>query len=302
MPDADCLPWRRRAEAGTVLIRNKDTGYGCVREGLDGAARWGVACGRPELWNARRRLTHLPRTPAACRPRPACRFYVPVGSLEAERSQELRRRVKLGGESPPSRLAFAARVPALGAHPRAPARPARPRPPAADVQADGVTEDEVIVDGEHRTYRLKSYPALGRVLLPSDKWGFMRNMYWYIVFGAFLFAACAQIKFYFPCFNGYTAVPWGGNSYCVPDGRVGEVGATCPADICSKRIPVNLSTYAAMLNGALAGMTGVWATVLYVAMVCVGAPFGSSSISEPVWKKGAIIGSTGGFFWGAWWG
>lgn len=231
---------------------------------------------------------------------------MPVGSLEAERSQELRRRVKLGGESPRPPLGVRSRgCPPTPRSPPAPAAyPAARHPAAADVQADGLTEDEVVVDGEHRTYRLKSYPALGRVLLPPVKWGFMRNMYWYIVFGAFLFAACAQIKFYFPCFNGYTAVPWGANSYCVPDGRVAEVtAASCPADICSKRIPVNLSTYAAMLNGALAGMTGVWATVLYVAMVCVGAPFGSSSISEPMWKKGAIIGPTGGFFWGeyAWW-
>lgn len=175
----------------------------------------------------------------------------------------------------------------------------------ADVQADEVEESDVIVDQAHRTYRLKSYPAVASVLVGAynnnHKLGFLRGSWWYVVFGAFLFAALAQIKFLFPCFNGYTAVTWGaaGDSYCVPVDRVVDVTpSSCPADICSKRIPVTLSTYAAMLNGALAGRTGALATLLYVIMVCVGAPFGSNGVTDPVWNKGAIVGSSGGYFYG----
>lgn len=92
---------------------------------------------------------------------------------------------------------------------------------------------------------------------------------------------------------------WSGASYCVPPSDLPRVTPTsCPQDVCTKRIPVTLQTYAALLNGAIAGPTGAWATLLYVAMVCLGAPFGSDGTSRAVWQRGALIGPTGGFFAG----
>lgn len=176
----------------------------------------------------------------------------------------------------------------------------RRRVRAGDVQAVGLTDDDVSVDAGARTYRLARHASLGAVLLPglADRRAVAARAA-AVVLGAFAFAALAQAKFLFPCTQGYAAVGWRGDSYCVPDGRVADVTpAACPADICSKRIPVNLSTYAAMLAGAVGGGLGVAATAVYVALVCVGAPFGSSGVSDPVWARGAVVGPTGGFFVG----
>lgn len=169
----------------------------------------------------------------------------------------------------------------------------------ADVQAVGLSENDISVDAQKRQYRITRHGSLAAVLAPSL--ATTRAKWLYVVLGAFAFAALAQAKFLFPCTSGYTAVSWKIDSYCVPIDRVGDVTpAACPADICSKRIPVTFSTltFAAMLNGAVGGTMGVWATVLYVALVCVGAPFGSSGLYEPVWARGALVGSTGGFFAG----
>ena len=53
-----------------------------------------------------------------------------------------------------------------------------------------------------------------------------------------------------------------------------------------------------LLLGAIAGRTGALGTLLYVAMVCVGAPFSSSKLVDPMWNKGAIVSSSGGYLVG----
>jgi len=55
-----------------------------------------------------------------------------------------------------------------------------------------------------------------------------------------------------------------------------------------------------MLLGAIGGRAGCFATALYVLMVCIGAPFQAASggVGKAMWDKGAIISSSGGFFWG----
>jgi len=150
----------------------------------------------------------------------------------------------------------------------------------------------VVVDWRARTYRLSEYPPLA----------FLVGRLWFVPLGALLIAACAQVQFLFPCTVGYTAVAWGaaGNSYCVPSNRLASVtAASCPTDLCSQRIPVTMQTFAVLLNGALAGAsTGTAATLLYVLLVCLGAPFGAGGRVDPVWQKGAIVGSSGGYLWG----
>lgn len=67
------------------------------------------------------------------------------------------------------------------------------------------------------------------------------------------------------------------------------------------RIPVTMQTFAVMMVGAIAGRWGGFgAAVLYVAMVCVGAPFQGASGGKglAVWDKGGVVGVSGGFFWG----
>lgn len=162
----------------------------------------------------------------------------------------------------------------------------------ADVQSawTGEGERDVRVDATRRTYTFARYPPLG----------FFVDVRWFAILGAFLVAACAQIQFLFPCTIGYTQVDVGGVSYCVANESLGQTSPTsCPASVCSKRIPVTLQTYAVLLIGALAGRrVGALAVSLYVAMVCVGAPFGSNGTPSPVWNKGAIVGASGGYFWG----
>lgn len=128
--------------------------------------------------------------------------------------------------------------------------------------------------------------------------GWVRTPY-FIVLGALLIAGCAQLQFMFPCTTGYETIEFKGASYCVAVESLAQVtNTTCPAAICSKRIPVTMQTYAVLLNGAIAGRVGALATMLYVVLVCVGAPFGSNGKFDPVWNKGALVGSSGGFFVG----
>jgi biotin transport system substrate-specific component len=150
----------------------------------------------------------------------------------------------------------------------------------------------VVVDWPARTYRLSAYPPLA----------FLVGSRWFVPLGALLIAACAQIRFLFPCASGFATVTWGaaGASYCVPQQQVHLVtAASCPADICSQRIPVTMQTFAVLLNGALAGATtGTAATALYVLLVCLGAPFGAGGVVDPVWLKGAIVSPSGGYLLG----
>ena len=148
----------------------------------------------------------------------------------------------------------------------------------------------IIPDWSSKTYRLSSYPPLA----------FFLGSYTFILLGALLIAACAQIQFLFPCLAGHTAVNVNNLSYCVPDSRLAEVTSTaCPLDICSQRIPVTMQTFAVLLNGALAGSrTGTSSTILYVILVCLGAPFGAGGKFDPIWEKGAIIAPTGGYLFG----
>ncbi len=62
--------------------------------------------------------------------------------------------------------------------------------------------------------------------------------------------------------------------------------------------PPRSETYGVLLVGAIAGRAGSLATLLYVAMVCVGAPFSASAKPDPMWNKGAIVGASGGYFVG----
>ena len=177
----------------------------------------------------------------------------------------------------------------------------------ADPQASlAPTDGDITIDAANKKYWMKTYPSVGTVLLSNAgvpaQLGFLRGAL-YVVLGAFFLAGAAQVTFLFPCIIGYTSVSVGTNSYCVANGAMSQVtpGVSCPAAVCgSARIPVTMQTYAVLLNGAVAGASGTWATVLYVAMVCVGAPFGAASGGHgtPMWKKGAIISPSGGFFWG----
>jgi hypothetical protein len=102
-----------------------------------------------------------------------------------------------------------------------------------DVQSAwaGESDNAVTVDTASSSYTFARYPPLG----------FFINVRWFIILGAFFIAGCAQVQFLFPCLSGYATVPFKGASYCVPSARVNEVTASvCPADICSKRIPVTM--------------------------------------------------------------
>ena len=61
-----------------------------------------------------------------------------------------------------------------------------------------------------------------------------------------------------------------------------------------------MQTYLVLLNGAIAGRMGALATLLYVLMVCLGAPFGANSqgVGVAMWDKGAIVGTSGGYLVG----
>ena len=150
---------------------------------------------------------------------------------------------------------------------------------------------QLIMDWSNRSYRLTEYPPLTYAI---SRW------YWYIPFGILLIAACAQIKFLFPCVVGYTEVTRGTTSYCVDNDHLSEVTATlCPTSICAKRVPVTMQTFAVLLNGALAGSRiGALTSFFYLVLVCLGAPFSTSGTVDPVWEKGGILSSTGGFLWG----
>ena len=144
---------------------------------------------------------------------------------------------------------------------------------------------------QSRTYRFERYPPLA----------FLVNSWLYIIFGAFLVAAAAQVTFLFPCYSGQVAVAGAvGNSYCVSaaDAAAGIVCGSADAPGCAQRIPVTMQTYAVLLNGALAGRRGALATALYVAMVCLGAPFGAGGKALAIWQRGALIGYTGGYLAG----
>jgi biotin transport system substrate-specific component len=167
----------------------------------------------------------------------------------------------------------------------------RKRLRSADVQSAwaGPSDADVTVDTAKLTYAFKRYPPLG----------FFVDMRLFLVLGAFFIAGCAQLRFLFPCTSGYTVVDRGADSFCVPDQSLSSVTASsCPVSVCSKRIPVTMQTFAVMLMGAVAGQAGALATLIYVAMVCVGAPFGADGLSKPVWNKGAIVSSSGGYFYG----
>lgn len=118
---------------------------------------------------------------------------------------------------------------------------------------------DISVDWEKKSYSFTSYPSL---------WLF--NKWYYVVVGAFLVAACSQLQFLFPCGIDYSPVTWGaaGTKYCVPTADLGRVTqASCPLDICSKRIPVTMQTFAVLLNGAIAGPSG-WMAVSDVRLEC----------------------------------
>lgn len=153
----------------------------------------------------------------------------------------------------------------------------RPDPEAPVADAD------ILVDVVRRTYRFRRYPSLCSV--HNDSWAGLRSwLLWVLALavGAFFVAGWAQMSFYFPCTSGYTSVAFKGADYCVNDGDlslvVREVQArpsleaslfsptsplrllqtitTCPAAVCTKRIPVTMQTYAVLLNGALLGRWG----------------------------------------------
>jgi biotin transport system substrate-specific component len=164
----------------------------------------------------------------------------------------------------------------------------RRRVRAEDVQAV-VTEGEIEIDVERRTYRMPRYPPLG----------WMLGMRLYVVLGALLLAAGSQVQFYLPCGSSSQSVTVGSSDYCVPTAMMANVTSTvCPLTICEARVPVTMQTYVVLLNGALAGKTGALATALYVLAVCLGAPFGAGAKVDPIWARGAILGSTGGYFLG----
>ena len=151
---------------------------------------------------------------------------------------------------------------------------------------------DIVVDARARTYRFARYPPLA----------FLVHSWLYVVFGAFLIAAAAQVSFLFPCYGGQTAVSTvSGAPFCVPDASVPSLPSPltrCDPSVCVARIPVTMQTYAVLLNGALAGRTGALATALYVFMVCMGAPFSAGGRALAVWQRGALIGPSGGFFFG----
>lgn len=161
-----------------------------------------------------------------------------------------------------------------------------------DVQAAAVPPALISVHAASRTFSLGRYPPLA----------FLVGSRAYIVFGALLVAAAAQVSFLFPCYVGQTGVvTTAGAAYCVEDGDVPSLPsplAACPSSVCVSRVPVTMQTYAVLLNGALAGRTGALATLLYVALVCLGAPFGAGGRALAVWNKGALAGPSGGYFVG----
>lgn len=174
-----------------------------------------------------------------------------------------------------------------------------------DVQSAwaGPAASAVLVDVSARTYRFARYPPLS----------FFVDTRVVILLGAFFLAACAQVFFYFPCLSGFTLVTPAGAptvgalnpGYCVDNAVLATLAAS-PTDaalklVASKRIAVTMQTFGVMMLGAIAGrFGGAAAAALYVAMVCVGAPFQASSggVGLAMWNKGAIVGVSGGFFWG----
>ena len=204
--------------------------------------------------------------------------------------------------------------------PRALARALR----AADVQsAWAVGEGAVLVDRGARTYRFSAYPPLRLFverfvgsLVPSLQTAPLLSPLGLscaclaLLVGALFVAGCAQIAFLFPCLtlSGFVQYDVGTNSYCIPIDRLDAamavkcVGADV-ADACSARVPVTMQTFSVMLLGVVGGRAGALATALYVLMVCVGAPFQAQAAAKggvglAMWNKGAIIGSSGGYFWG----
>ena len=161
----------------------------------------------------------------------------------------------------------------------------------------------VHVDVSARTYRFARYPPLS----------FFVDTRLVIVLGAFFLAGCAQVFFFFPCLSGFTLVmPSGAPTvgatnpgYCVDNSVLGTLSSS-PAEsalklVASKRIAVTMQTFGVMMLGAIAGRVGgAAAAALYVFMVCMGAPFQASSggVGLAMWNKGAIVGVSGGFFWG----
>jgi len=191
-----------------------------------------------------------------------------------------------------------------GAAPRA---ELRRRLRAADPQSAwaGAAADAVRVDAARRTYAFARYPPLS----------FFIDTRLVVVAGAFLLAACAQVYFYFPCLGGFTLVmPAGAPAatatnpgFCVDNSVLGALPAAPSAAAlaatagATARIAVTMQTYGVMMLGAIAGRAGgAAAAALYVAMVCVGAPFGAASggVGTAVWNKGGVLGASGGFFWG----
>lgn len=178
---------------------------------------------------------------------------------------------------------------------------------AADEAEGAVSAAGFTVDVKARTYRLTQYPPLGFFLqeLLGLRWRvFAVGL---IICGSLFIAACAQIQFSFPCLMGYTLVapPGASKSYCVANSDVGAASgctSTPISPLCSARIPVTMQTYSVMLMGAIGGQSGALATVLYVLLVCVGAPFGAGQGAlgrgTPVWANGGIVGSTGGYLVG----
>ena len=176
----------------------------------------------------------------------------------------------------------------------------------SDPQSSLVVSDaDINVDTQTKRYWFSRNPSVGAVLaeqtgvkLPAQL-GFLGSLP-FVVFGALLIAAAAQITFLFPCIIGYTGVFWQNGNYCVDTNRLSEVTPTnCPVDLCgSKRIPVTMQTYAVLLNGAVGGTSGTLATIFYVFLVCVGAPFGAGGHIDYVWNPGSLVGPSGGYFWG----
>jgi biotin transporter BioY len=106
--------------------------------------------------------------------------------------------------------------------------------------------------------------------------------------------------------SGLPDVTYANPGYCVDNSVVGALPAAPTKDSlvaagASARIAVTMQTYAVMMVGAIAGYWGgLAASALYVAMVCVGAPFQAASGGKglAVWDKGGVVGVSGGFFWG----
>jgi biotin transporter BioY len=94
--------------------------------------------------------------------------------------------------------------------------------------------------------------------------------------------------------------------YCVDNSVAGALpaapsAANLVAAGATVRIAVTMQTFAVMMVGAIAGRWGGFgAAALYVAMVCVGAPFQAASGGKgvAVWDKGGVVSVSGGFFWG----